>query len=73
MRGQFSGGVKLESWESTRRDAFTSTGSTNSLPMKLLLEDGSEFEGLAFGCGRHIPVRLRPSAAGKPPFTWVIG
>jgi hypothetical protein len=31
------------------------------------------FEGLAFGCGRHIPVRLRPSAAGKPPFTWVIG
>jgi len=31
------------------------------------------FEGLAFGCGRHIPVRLRPSRDGKPPFTWVIG
>jgi hypothetical protein len=31
------------------------------------------FEGLAFGCGRHIPVRLRPGAGGKPPFTWTIG
>ncbi len=30
------------------------------------------FEGLAFGCGRHIPVR-RTSAGGKVPFTWVIG
>jgi hypothetical protein len=31
------------------------------------------FEGLAFGCGRHIPVRLRPSQGGRPPFTWLIG
>jgi hypothetical protein len=31
------------------------------------------FEGLAFGCGRHIPVRMRPSAGGKPPFVWTIG
>ena len=31
------------------------------------------FEGLAFGCGRHIPVRMRPSAGGKPPFIWSIG
>ena len=34
----------LASWECTRGDALTSTGSTNSLPMKLLLEDGSEFD-----------------------------
>ncbi len=31
------------------------------------------FEGLAFGCGRHIPVRMCPSAGGKPPFIWSIG
>jgi hypothetical protein len=31
------------------------------------------FEGLAFGCGRHIPARLKPASGGKPPFTWVIG
>ena len=31
------------------------------------------FEGLAFGCGRHIPVRMRPSGSGKPPFVWTIG
>jgi hypothetical protein len=31
------------------------------------------FEGLAFGCGRNIPVRLRPAAHGKPPFIWSIG
>jgi len=30
------------------------------------------FEGLAAGCGRHIPVR-RVSAGGKPPFMWEIG
>ena len=30
------------------------------------------FEGLAAGCGRHIPVR-RKSASGKPPFIWAIG
>jgi len=30
------------------------------------------FEGLAFGCGRHIPVRLRPGPGGKPPFVWTI-
>jgi hypothetical protein len=31
------------------------------------------FEGLAAGCGRHIPVRLRSSRDGRPPFAWVIG
>src|SRR6185437_12539838 len=31
------------------------------------------FAGLAAGCGRHIPVQMRPAAAGRPPFTWSIG
>ena len=31
------------------------------------------FEGLAAGCGRHIPVRTRPAANGRPPFVWAIG
>ena len=31
------------------------------------------FEGLAAGCGRHIPVHLKPSAGGKAPFVWSIG
>jgi hypothetical protein len=31
------------------------------------------FEGLAAGCGRHIPVRMRQAASGKPPFVWSIG
>jgi hypothetical protein len=31
------------------------------------------FEGLAAGCGRHIPVRLRSATGGKPPFVWSIG
>jgi len=31
------------------------------------------FEGLAAGCGRHIPVHLRPTAAGRPPLVWTIG
>jgi hypothetical protein len=31
------------------------------------------FEGLAAGCGRHIPVHLALSAGGKPPFSWSIG
>ena len=31
------------------------------------------FEGLAFGCGRHTPARLKPASGGKPPFTWLIG
>jgi hypothetical protein len=30
-------------------------------------------EGLAAGCGRNIPVRLRPAAGGRPPFVWSIG
>jgi hypothetical protein len=30
-------------------------------------------EGLAAGCGRHIPVRLTPAAGGRPPFVWSIG
>ena len=31
------------------------------------------FEGLAFGCGRHIPRADAPTAGGKPPFIWSIG
>jgi hypothetical protein len=31
------------------------------------------FEGLAAGCGRHIPVHLKPTKDGKPPFVWSIG
>ena len=31
------------------------------------------FEGLAAGCGRHIPVHLQPTAGGNAPFTWSIG
>jgi hypothetical protein len=31
------------------------------------------FEGLAAGCGRHIPVHLRPTESGKAPFVWSIG
>jgi hypothetical protein len=31
------------------------------------------FEGLAAGCGRHIPVRMRSAASGKLPFVWSIG
>ena len=31
------------------------------------------FEGLAAGCGRHIPVCVRTAAEGKPPFVWSIG
>jgi hypothetical protein len=31
------------------------------------------FQGLAAGCGRHIPVRLKPQPDGKPPFVWSIG
>jgi hypothetical protein len=30
-------------------------------------------EGLAAGCGRHIPVRLNMAAGGRPPFVWSIG
>jgi hypothetical protein len=30
-------------------------------------------EGLAAGCGRHIPVHLKPSAGGRSPFVWSIG
>ena len=31
------------------------------------------FEGLAAGCGRHIPVHLKPTAGGKAPFLWSVG
>jgi hypothetical protein len=31
------------------------------------------FEGLAAGCGRRIPVHLRPTAEGRPPLIWSIG
>jgi hypothetical protein len=31
------------------------------------------FEGLAAGCGRHIPVRMKPAAGGNTPFVWSIG
>ncbi len=30
-------------------------------------------EGLAAGCGRHIPVRLREPGGGRPPLVWAIG
>jgi hypothetical protein len=31
------------------------------------------FDGLAAGCGRHIPVQLKSTHGGKPPFVWGIG
>jgi hypothetical protein len=31
------------------------------------------FEGLAAGCGRHIPVHLKPSVGGNTPLVWTIG
>ncbi|MGY3132364.1 hypothetical protein ACVWZM_003046 [Bradyrhizobium sp. USDA 4501] len=31
------------------------------------------FEGLAAGCGRHIPVHLKPNRAAGAPFVWSIG
>jgi hypothetical protein len=31
------------------------------------------FEGLAAGCGRHIPVAMRAGEGGGPPFVWSIG
>jgi hypothetical protein len=31
------------------------------------------FAGLAAGCGRHIPLTMRPAAGGKPPFVWLVG
>jgi hypothetical protein len=31
------------------------------------------FEGLAAGCGRHIPVTMRAATGGRPPFVWSIG
>jgi hypothetical protein len=31
------------------------------------------FEGLAAGCGRHIPICMRSSDDGKPPLVWSIG
>jgi hypothetical protein len=31
------------------------------------------FEGLAAGCGRHIPVRMKAAAGGRPPLVWTIG
>jgi len=31
------------------------------------------FEGLAAGCGRHIPVHLKPNSAANSPFVWAIG
>ena len=31
------------------------------------------FEGLAAGCGRHIPVSLKTASAGRPPFVWSVG
>lgn len=31
------------------------------------------FEGLAAGCGRHIPVHLKPTTTGNAPFVWSIG
>jgi hypothetical protein len=31
------------------------------------------FAGLAAGCGRHIPLRMRAADGGGPPFLWSIG
>ena len=31
------------------------------------------FEGLAAGCGRHIPLTMRAADGGGPPFLWSIG
>ncbi|WP_426437658.1 hypothetical protein [Bradyrhizobium genosp. P] len=31
------------------------------------------FEGLAAGCGRHIPVHLKPNASARAPFVWSVG
>ena len=31
------------------------------------------FEGLAAGCGRHIPVSMSAAAGGRPPLLWSIG
>ncbi|BBB96042.1 MULTISPECIES: hypothetical protein [Bradyrhizobium] len=31
------------------------------------------FEGLAAGCGRHIPVYLKPNSTAGAPFVWSIG
>ena len=32
------------------------------------------FQGLAFGCGRHIAVHLKPATSGgRAPLTWVVG
>ncbi|QOZ23004.1 hypothetical protein [Bradyrhizobium sp. CCBAU 51753] len=31
------------------------------------------FEGLAAGCGRHIPVHLQPNGAANAPLVWSIG
>jgi hypothetical protein len=30
-------------------------------------------EGLAAGCGRHIPVTMRAGPGGGPPFVWLVG
>ena len=30
-------------------------------------------EGLAAGCGRHIPVTMRAGPGGGPPFVWLLG
>jgi carbamoyl-phosphate synthase small subunit len=55
MRGPFSpisDEVKSESlFREGRRDAST---ATRSLPIKLFLEDGSEFDGVAFGACRPV-------------------
>jgi hypothetical protein len=31
------------------------------------------FDGLAAGCGRHIPVHLKPPVGGRAPFVWSVG
>jgi hypothetical protein len=31
------------------------------------------FEGLAAGCGRHIPVHLQPSRSARAPLVWSVG
>ena len=52
----------------------TLPGLGESLPLRVFCSVLTGlFEGLAAGCGRHIPVHLKPSAGGKAPFVWAVG
>ena len=64
---EFAGGfeVRQQSWK-----LMEDVGDYSPACSKVL--EGL-FEGLAAGCGRHIPVHLKPAKSGKPPFVWSIG